>query len=98
MPIWKLEPINPKEDHWRASTYTGPVFMRAPDETKARGLAAEAFGIVAQLLPGAEVPLLPWVHSSVVMCVQLEKSDFDEEGPDAILGPEAALSRAHPSS
>ena len=98
MPTWKLEPVNPGEDHWRASTYVGPVIVRAPNEVKARGLAADAFGIAAEKPPGAKVPLLPWVHSWLVTCVRLENSAFDEEGPDTILGPEKASSRARPLS
>jgi hypothetical protein len=96
MPIWKLEPVNLDDHHWRASIYAGPVIVRAPDEAKARGVASAAFGIAAEMLPGAEVPLLPWVYSWLVTCVRLEKSDYDEEGPDTILGPEKALSKAHP--
>jgi hypothetical protein len=96
MPIWKLEPVNPDEHHWRASTYVGPVIVRAPDEDTAGSVAANAFGIAAEKPPGAEVPLLPWIHSWLVTCVRLDNSDFDEEGPEAILGPDKALSRAHP--
>ncbi len=97
MPIWRLEPVNRDDHHWRASTYVGPVIVRAPDEVRAGGVAADAFDIAAEKLPGAELPLLPWVHSRLVTCVRLEKSDYDEEGPDTILGPEEALSRARPS-
>ncbi len=96
MPIWKLEPVNPDVHHWRASTYVGPVIVRAPDEAMAGGLAASAFAIAAEKIPGAEVPILPWSYSWLVTCVRLEKSGYDEEGPDTILGPEKALSRAHP--
>ncbi len=96
MPIWKLEPVDPNEDHWRASVYNGPVVVRAADEVRARGVAAEAFGIAAEKLPGAEVPLVPWDYSQLVTCARLENSDFDEEGPEAILGPERALSGARP--
>ena len=97
MGIWKLEPVNPSEVHWRASTYVGPVIVRAPDEIKARWVAVEAFGIAAEKLPGAEVPLLPWTYSWIVTCVQLEDSGFDKEGPDVILGPEEALSWVRPA-
>ncbi len=96
MPIWKLEPVNPDEHHWRRSTYVGPAIVRAPDEARAGRVAADAFGIAAEKIPGAEVPLLPWIHSWLVTCVRLENSDFDEEGPEAILGPEKALSKARP--
>lgn len=96
MPIWKLGPVNPDEHHWRASTYVGSVIVRAPDEATAGSVAAAAFGIAVAIAPGAEVPLLPWIHSWLVTCVRLDNSDFDEEGPEAILGPDKALSRAHP--
>ncbi len=95
MPIWRLEPVNRDEHHWRASTYVGPVIVRAPDEATAGGVAGDAFGIAAEKLPGAEVPLSPWIHPWLVTCVRLENSDYVEEGPDTILGPDKALSRAH---
>lgn len=97
MAIWKLKPVDPSEHHWRASTYCGPLFAEAPDEAGARNLAARAFGIAAEKLPGAEVPLLPWHYDWLVTCEHAVESDFDEEGPDSILGPEEALARAHPS-
>ncbi len=97
MAIWKLEPIDPNDDHWRASAYCGPVFARAPDEAGARHLAVGAFGIAAGGLAGAKAPRLPWLYAWLVTCERLEESDFDEEGPDAILGPEEALARVHPS-
>ena len=96
MPIWKLEPVDPNEDHWRASTYIGPVIVRAADDARAGSVAAEAFGFAAEKLPEAEVPLLPWNYSWLVTCVRLDNSGFDEEGPEAILGPEKALSKAPP--
>ncbi len=95
MPIWKLEPVNPEEHHWRASKYNGPVFIRAPDVLMARGIACSAFGITAQQFSESETPLVPWVHFVTVTCTRVEISVFDEEGPDTILGPPEALSRAH---
>ena len=91
MAIWKLEPVDPGEHHWRASTYVGPVIVRARDEAAARHLAVGAFGISARVL------LLPWHYDWLVTCERAAESDFDEEGPDTILGPEEALARAHPS-
>ncbi len=88
MGIWTLKPVNPDEDHWRASTYVGPLIVRAPDEVKARSVATEAFGIAAEKPPGEEVPRPPWGDPSKVTCARLEDSGFDEEGPDGILGPE----------
>ena len=47
MPIWKLEPIDPNDDHWGASTYNGPLFARAADEDIARELATSEYRIGA---------------------------------------------------
>ena len=96
MPIWKLEPVNPKEHHWQASKYDGHVFIRAPDVMGARVIASSAFSIPAQHFDGSELPLDPWTHSVVTTCTRVETTDFDEDGPDIILGPPEALSRARP--
>ncbi len=96
MPIWKLEPVNPEEPLWRASMYNGHVFIRAPYVLVARDIATKAFGISAEHFGESEIPLNPWVHFVTVTCTRVEKSDFDEEGPDIILGPPEALSRARP--
>ena len=96
MPIWRLEPINPGDHHWRASTYVGPLSVRAADEDKARALAASQFGIAAEKLLGTEVPRTPWLYSWLATCKRIEASEFEEDGPDTILGPEEALSKVPP--
>ncbi len=95
MPIWVLEPINPDDHHWQASTYVGPLSVRAANEDRARELAASKFRISAEKLPGVEVPRTPWPYSWLATCERIEVSEFEEDGPDTILGPEEALSRAH---
>ena len=95
MPIWKLEPVNPEEHHWRASKYDGHVFIRAPNVLMARDIATSAFGIFPEHFGESEIPLNPWFHFVTVTCTRVETSDFDEEGPDIILGPPEALSRAY---
>ena len=94
MPIWRLEPINPDDHHWQASTYAGPLTVRAVDEDKARELAVSQFSIAAEKPPGAEVLRTPWHYSWLSTCARLEASEFEEDGPDTILGPEEALSKA----
>ncbi len=96
MPIWRLEPINPADFHWQASTYAGPLYLRAADEDTARELAASQFRSGAGKPPGAAVPRPPWNFSWLANCERIKVSDFEEDGPDTILGPEEALSRAHP--
>ena len=96
MPIWRLEPINPADSHWQASTYAGPLYLRAADEDKARELAASLFRIGAGKSPEAEVPRTPWNFSWLATCERIKVSEFEEDGPNTILGPEEALSKAHP--
>ena len=95
MPIWRLEPINPDDRHWQASTYVGPLTVRAADEDKARELAASQFRIGAEKRPGAEVPRTPWLYSWLATCTRIEASEFEEDGAETILGPEEALPKAH---
>ena len=97
MTIWKLEPVNPDEHHWRASTYDGPLFVRAQDEAEARHLAAHAFAISPKSPPDVELPTLPWYSGRLVTCEHVAESGFEEDGADAIVGPEDALAKARPS-
>ena len=97
MMIWTLEPINPDDHHWQASTYAGPLTVRAADEDKARELAVSQFRIDAEKPLGAEVSRTPWLYSWLATCTRIEASEFEEDGPEAILGPQEALSRALPS-
>ena len=96
MPIWGFEPINPDDLHWRASRYVGPLTVRAADEDKARELAASQFRIGTEKSPGAEVPRTPWLYSWLATCTRIEASEFEEDGPETILGPQEALSTAPP--
>ena len=95
MAIWKLEPVNPDEHHWRNSTYVGHLIVRAQDEAGARGLASDAFSVVSVLVPGFEARE-PWTDGKIVTCERTTETDFDEEGSDTVLGPGQALAKAHP--
>lgn len=89
MPIWKLEPVDPTADHWRCSTWFGTVFIRAKDELAAREMVQNAYGVAPAVTPpGAETPLLPWIHDLISTCEQVEDSAYDTDGPDEILSPE----------
>ena len=96
MPIWKLDPINPDDEHWTASRYVGPLFVRAADDDRARELAAMACQIGKGKLSSGMVPTMPWRYAWLANCTQVEDSDYNEEGADAILGPVKELSRAFP--
>ena len=87
MAIWQLDPINPSDHNWRASTYAGRVTIRAPDEQRARQIACYAFGIAAEVIPGMEVPITPWEYGHLVKCERTEAVAHSEDGEDAILEP-----------
>jgi hypothetical protein len=88
MPIWRLDPIHPDDRHWRASTYTGPLSVRAADEIKARELAASAFRIDAETSAATDIPRPPWLFPWLVTCTRIEDSEFEEDGPATILDQE----------
>ena len=58
-------------------------------------MASDAFSVVSVLVPGFEARE-PWTDGKIVTCERTTETDFDEEGPDAILAPEEALAKAHP--
>ena len=87
MSIWQLDPINLSDHNWRASTYTGPVTIRAPDEQRAREIASYAFGIAAEHDPELAVPIIPWGYGHLVKCERTEAGTHLEDGEDAIVDP-----------
>ncbi len=87
MAIWQLDPIDPTDHDWRASTYSRRVIVRAPTEERARHIATLAFGITPQHIPGMEVPLIPWDYRNLVECQKIEAGPYQEEGAEAILEP-----------
>ncbi len=91
MPIWKLEPINPDDDHWTACRYVGPLFVRAADDDGARELTALQYAKGEEKLSGGNVPKTPWLYAWLATCTRLEDSEYDSDGPDAILGPAEAI-------
>ncbi len=86
MAIWQLDPIDPKDHNWRASTYSRRVIVRAPTEERARHIATLAFGIAAERTLGMEVPLIPWDYGNLVECKKIEAC-YQEERAEAILEP-----------
>ncbi len=88
MPIWRLEPIDTTDHNWRASTYRGPMLIRAADEQRARAIATLALGVAARHVPGSDVPVVPWDYSGLVSCSRADDTTFAEEGPDEILDPD----------
>ena len=87
MPIWKLDPIDLTDQNWAASRRKGPVIIRAPTEDRARQIAQGAFAIGVSPTPGTELPFSPWKYPNLVTCQPDTSTEYDEDGPDAILDP-----------
>jgi hypothetical protein len=88
MPIYKLTPIDKISNHWRASTHRDYVIVRAASEDEARKKATSEFGIAAQREPGRNTLFSPWEQPNIVSCQRLEKSNYEEKGPAAVLYPD----------
>ncbi len=93
MRIWRLKPLSLRSPHWEASTYQGNVIVRAETEADARRLAARAFGIATERVPGRPVAIIPWDHPRLVAAAVLVDSKYDPDGDEEILSP-LATSRA----
>ncbi len=87
MSIWLLEPIDTTNHNWRASSYVGPVLIRAANEQRARAIATCAFGRASRHVPGLDVPIVPWDYDGLSDCSRSNDTTFAEEGPDEILDP-----------
>ena len=88
MAIYELKPITLQSPHWEGSTWKGRVIVRAPDESEARLAAAKAFTVARRRHPGQDSPHCPWTDNTLVSCVQLHDSEYDEDGPTEVLYPD----------
>ena len=88
MRIWKLKSLDTRLHDWEASTYLGDAIVRAETEADARRLAADAFGMVPEKVPGQETPVNPWLYPWLVEAEVLEESDYDPDGDEIILYPQ----------
>lgn len=93
MIIFKLQPNdkNLNDANWQASTYQGPMVIRAEDENRARDIADTACGIaVSNRDPNGvirEIPTNPWSNLGLVQCIELQDSSYPSEGDVEILEP-----------
>jgi hypothetical protein len=87
MLIWRLEPVDLSSEHWALSTWKAPVVVRAPDEQKARRTASLAFDIAAEAPRSGQTLLSPWQQVTLVRCIRLHASGFEERGPVEVLDP-----------
>lgn len=87
MPIWRLQPTDPGDPNWEASSHCGPVTVRAANEAEARRLAQEAFGVRTRFALGRGVLAPPWLRPDLVSIEIVEGGDFAAEGPAEVLVP-----------
>ena len=87
MPVWTLTPLDTSDHNWRASTWSKPVLVRAPDEQRAREIAKLAFGIATKREPSQDVPANPWGSPALVSAAVDPDQDDNRDGPEAILDP-----------
>lgn len=87
MIIWKLVPNDLDDPRWQGSSHRGPVFVRAPDEGRAREQAQKTFGVPTRFPPGAAGPLAVWKRQELVDAQVVNSGRFDPRGPVAVLDP-----------
>ena len=97
MQLWKLEPINLANGNWAASTYKNEVIVRAEDVSKARDLAAKAYGTTPRPGPGETTVINPWDNPGLVRTMQVQETDdYTEDGDQEIVYPPEAVTSASP--
>jgi len=90
MPIWRLTPINLQDPEWQASLYKGEVFVRAADADQARQTAAVALRTQVDVRRVQDTSwTTPWTQAHLVTCMREEGSIYQDDGPDAVLWPQA---------
>jgi hypothetical protein len=91
MALWRLQPLDPADPSWEASSHRGVVIVRAPDEETARAEAQRAFGVKTRFSPGAGVKAPPWLRPALVAAEPIHDPRYDEDGPSEILDPSFTL-------
>ena len=88
MPIFELMPIDLGHINWRASMVWDQAVIRAEHEMDARLLAANTFQVAATRAVGEQVPIPPWTDPALVDCRELDDTEWEADGPPAVLFPE----------
>jgi osmotically-inducible protein OsmY len=87
MPIWELNPLEPADPNWEASSHRGRVLIRARDEQEARAAAQKAFGVKTRFRPRSGIKAPPWKRPDIVSAKIVEAGPYAPEGPTEILFP-----------
>ncbi len=89
MAIFRLTPINPADSHWSDCNWRKPVQVRAPNERRARLVAARDLA-EAEARCGRNLDDNPWVEPELVHCEEVPESPFPSIGEISVLTPKFA--------
>ncbi len=90
MRVYELKPTSEALDDWEANEYKGTVIVRAQDEKSARKkVAVSEFGYWERIEELGSDVQSPWEDDKLVICKQLDNSEYEEEGPEEILSPKS---------
>ena len=90
MRVYELKPTSEALDDWEANEYKGTVIVRAQDEKSARDkVQVSDFGYIESLKKLGSPVKSPWIDDKLVICKQLDNSEYEEEGPEEILFPKS---------
>jgi len=87
MRVYDLKPTSEALDDWEANEYKGTVIVRAQDEKSARDKAQFVSLSLTEKESGEDEPISPWQDDKLIICKQLDNSEYEEEGPEEILFP-----------
>jgi hypothetical protein len=87
MPLWVLTPVDLADPNWEASSYRGPVMVRAPNAQKARAVAARTFDVKTGFKPGQGLRFPPWRRAALVTVARVHDPRFEPEGATEVLEP-----------
>jgi hypothetical protein len=87
MPIFHLKPIAAMLDDpaWNASTHRSEVWVNAPDEAEARGLATGKLENGEANIPGVSSSPSPWMSPALVQARLVESAPSGMKIPDRVV-------------
>ena len=83
MQIYQLRPTVTDAREWNASTFKGPVLVRAESEADARKLAGARYGITSRSGGSAS----PWTRGDLVQAAVMAQPRYPAQGRSMILEP-----------
>ncbi len=89
MRVYELKPTSEALDDWEADEYKGTVIVRAQDEKSARLKASFGFFTLTKEEYGRDTPIPPWQNDKLVICKQLDNSEYEEKGKEEIFFPKS---------